>query len=228
MEKAQVVGRVIALGAAVFYGFNTTLSRLAYDTGTNPLSLTLVRFVLGMLLLMLIVLAWRKSLRLQVAPLVFIVCVIGMAGTSIGHLGAVNYIPVSLAAIIFYTFPLQVAAYKRIAQRQSISRNEAIAFVIAFIGIGVALGPDFHQFDPVGIALAVGGSLSATTFILSYERFPASTDSIVATLWILAAATLLCLLAIPLGYDLAAPRESSGWVYLVDGKQMYQEKQRER
>jgi hypothetical protein len=33
MNKNQIVGRGIALSAAIFYGFNTTLSRLAYDTG---------------------------------------------------------------------------------------------------------------------------------------------------------------------------------------------------
>lgn len=33
MNKNQIVGRAIALSAAIFYGFNTTLWRLAYDTG---------------------------------------------------------------------------------------------------------------------------------------------------------------------------------------------------
>ena len=47
MNKNQMVGRVIALGAAIFYGFNTTLSRLAYDTGTTPVSLTLYRFLMS-------------------------------------------------------------------------------------------------------------------------------------------------------------------------------------
>lgn len=215
MEKAQLVGRVIALGAAVFYGFNTTLSRLAYDTGTNPLSLTLFRFVGSALLLVVIVLLWRKSCRLAVAPLTFLLCVCGMVGTSIGHLGAVNFIPVSLSAIIFYTFPLQVAAYKRIAQRQPVTRNELIAFLVAFAGIGIALGPDFHEFDPIGIALAFGGSVSAALFILSYEHFPANTDSIVATLWIMLASVALCLLALPLGFELAPPGEPVGWVYLA-------------
>jgi len=214
MNNNQMVGRTIALGAAIFYGFNTTLSRLAYDTGTTPVSLTLYRFLMSAALMVLLLLILRKSWKLEVGPRLFAICVIGMFATSIGHLGAVNYIPVSLAAIIFYSFPLLVVAWKRIAQREPISGNELLAFVLAFIGIGIALGPDFHEFDPIGIGLAFIGALGATVFILSYERFPPQTDSYVSATWIMFAAIGLALLLLPLGFDLVPPRESSGWVYM--------------
>jgi len=215
MNKNQIVGRAMALSAAIFYGFNTTLSRLAYDTGTTPLSLTLYRFLMSAILMIAIVLALRKSWKLSVTPMVFAICVFGMVATSIGHLGAVKYIPVSLSAIIFYTFPLLVVAYKRIAQREAVTRNELLAFIFAFIGIGVALGPDFHEFDPRGIALAFFGAMGATVFILSYERFPKQTDSYVGTMWIMIASVALVLLALQFGFDLVPPRESTGWIYLV-------------
>jgi drug/metabolite transporter (DMT)-like permease len=215
MNKNQMVGRAIALSAAVFYGFNTTLSRLAYDTGTTPVSLTLYRFLMAAVLMIVIVLVLRKSWKLSVTPLVFASCIFGNFATSIGHLGAVNYIPVSLSAIIFYTFPLLVVAYKRIAHREAVKRNELLAFIFAFIGIGVALGPDFHEFDPRGIALAFFGAIGATIFILSYERFPKETDSYVGTMWIMIASVTLALLALQFGFDLVPPRESIGWVYLM-------------
>jgi drug/metabolite transporter (DMT)-like permease len=215
MNKNQIVGRAMALSAAIFYGFNTTLSRLAYDTGTTPLSLTLYRFLMSAILMIAIVLVLRKSWKLSVTPMVFAICVFGMVATSIGHLGAVKYIPVSLSAIIFYTFPLLVVAYKRIAQREAVTRNELLAFIFAFIGIGFALGPNFHEFDPRGIALAFFGAMGATVFILSYERFPKQTDSYVGTMWIMIASVALALLALQFGFDLVPPRESTGWVYLV-------------
>lgn len=215
MNKNQIVGRCIALGAAIFYGFNTTLSRLAYDTGTTPLSLTLYRFLMAAILMIAIVMMLRKSWKISVALPVFACCILGNFTISIGHLGAVKYIPVSLAAIIFYTFPLMVVAYKRLAQREAVTRNELLAFVVAFIGIGIALGPDFHEFGFIGIALAFLGALGATLFILSYERFPKDTDSYVGTMWIMIASTAFSLLFLPLGFELVPPREPIGWVYLV-------------
>jgi drug/metabolite transporter (DMT)-like permease len=215
MNKNQIVGRTIALGAAIFYGFNSTLSRLAYDTGTTPVSLTLYRFLMSAILMVALLLILRKSWKLEVSPLLFLVCVSGMFATSIGHLGAVRYIPVSLAAIIFYTFPLIVVAYKRIAQRESLAGREWVAFVLAFLGIGIALGPDFHEFDPIGIALAFGGSIGATVFILSYERFPPQTDSYVGATWIMLTSLAFTLLLWQFGFDLVPPRESIGWFYLA-------------
>ena len=215
MNKNQIVGRAIALCAAIFYGFNTTLSRLAYDTGTTPVSLTLFRFLMSAAVMVMLVLILRKSWKLEVTPKLFVICVVGMFATSIGHLGAVNYIPVSLAAIIFYTFPLLIVGYKRIAHREPVTRNEMLAFVLAFIGIGIALGPDFHEYDPAGVALAFSGAIGATVFILSYEKFPPQTDSYVGATWIMLTSILFALLLIPFGFDLVPPRESVGWVYLV-------------
>jgi len=214
MNKNQIVGRAIALCAAIFYGFNTTLSRLAYDTGTTPVSLTLFRFLMSAAVMVMLVLILRKSLKLEVTPKLFVICVAGMFATSIGHLGAVNYIPVSLAAIIFYTFPLLVVAYKRIAHREPVTGNEMLAFVLAFIGIGIALGPDFYEYDPAGVALAFSGAIGATVFILSYEKFPPQTDSYVGATWIMLASILFTLLIVPFGFDLVPPRESIGWAYL--------------
>ncbi|MDH3389977.1 MAG: DMT family transporter [Gammaproteobacteria bacterium] len=214
MNKNQIVGRAIALTAAIFYGVNSTLSRLAYDTGTTPVSLTLYRFLMSAALMIALVLILRKSWKLKVNPLLFAFCVSGMFATAIGHLGAVNYIPVSLAAVIFYTFPLYVVAYQRIAHREPLARHELIAFVLAFVGIAIALGPDFHEFDPAGIALAFGGAIGATVFILSYEKFPPQTDSYVSAMWIMITSIAFALL-LQLGFDLVPPRASIGWIYLV-------------
>ena len=215
MNRNPFVGRALALGAAMFYGVNTTLSRLAYDTGTTPVSLTLYRFAISAALMLALVAALRKSWKLEVPPRLFAVCVFGMFLTSIGHLGAVNYIPVSLSAIIFYTFPLLVVAWKRIAQREAVARGELLAFALAFLGIGIALGPDFHSFDPRGIALAFGGAIGAATFILSYEKFPPDTDSHVATLWIMIASIGFSLLVILAGFELRPPALAAGWAYIA-------------
>ncbi|MFT5350986.1 MAG: drug/metabolite transporter (DMT)-like permease [Gammaproteobacteria bacterium] len=215
MNHNQLVGRAIALSAAIFYGFNTTLSRLAYDTGTTPASLTFYRFLMSTVAMVIIVLILRKGWRLKVRPLVFFCCVFGMVATSLGHLGAVNYIPVSLSAIIFYTFPLQVVLYKRLINRELVNRFELGSFILAFIGIGIALGPEFQGIHPIGLFLACFGSFGATLFILSYERFPDDADSYVATLWIMIASLIVASMMLASGMELVPPREYIGWRYLT-------------
>ena len=215
MNKDQLAGRAIAVAAALFYGFNTTLSRLAYDTGTTPVSLTIYRFLMTSSALIIIVLLLRKSWKMRVSPLLFIVCVIGLYVTSIGHLGAVNYIPVSLSAIIFYTFPLQIIAWKRFANRQPVSHYELLGFILAFAGLVIALGPEFHQMDITGLLLALSGSFGATLFILSYEKFPKDTDSYVGSMWLNLATLVLCFISLQFGFELVPPKVQEGWYFLV-------------
>ena len=215
MNKNQMIGRSVALCAAIFFGVNTTFSRLAYDTGTTPISLTFYRFLMSSLVMAALILLLRKSWKISPTPLVFTLSVLGMFATSVGHLGAVKFIPVSLSAIIFYTFPLQVVAYKRLVNRQAITRFEMFAFVLAFIGIGIALGPEFHQMNPVGLAMAYLGSLGATVFIIAYEHFPDDSDSYVGTFWIMLCSFVLAIVALQTGFELVPPGEPVGWVYLV-------------
>jgi len=54
MNQSMLIGRAIALAAAIFYGVNTTLSRLACDTGTTPVSLTLYRFPISAALMVML------------------------------------------------------------------------------------------------------------------------------------------------------------------------------
>ena len=51
MNKNPMVGRIIAPGAAIFYGFDTILSRLACATGTTPVSLLSPERISGMALI---------------------------------------------------------------------------------------------------------------------------------------------------------------------------------
>lgn len=54
MNKSRMACRAIALGAATFCGFNSTLSRLADDTGTAPVPLILHRFLISAAIMILL------------------------------------------------------------------------------------------------------------------------------------------------------------------------------
>ena len=78
---------------------------------------------------------------------------------SAGYLGAVAYIPVSLAALIFYTFPFYVAILASLTGREPMTRIKAAALVVAFAGLVLALGPSFDVLNWRGIACGLAGAL---------------------------------------------------------------------
>ncbi|HEY7688393.1 MAG TPA: hypothetical protein VH835_06855, partial [Dongiaceae bacterium] len=86
------------------------MSKLAYDSGTTAQSLVLARCVIFVIVIGMLIKATRRPTILSA---------IGLRGSlwiaastaimSLGYLGSVAYIPVTLSAIIFFTFPLLVA-----------------------------------------------------------------------------------------------------------------------
>ena len=152
--------------SAVSFGLITTQSRLAYDGGATPLTLAFLRTVAFVavfgLILVILRRPWRLSRRGIAATLWMAVALMMM---SIGYLGSVYFIPVSLAALIFYTFPFYVAVLSILAGRETMTATKGLALVIAFVGLAMALGPSFAGLDWRGVALALTAAAGVTATI---------------------------------------------------------------
>lgn len=206
-------GRLLALLAAASYGGITTLARLAYDAGAGPATLIAARCLLAGLLLGALALVLRRPLAIVRADWpAFALTSLGIFGMTVGYLGSVVFIPVSLAALIFYTFPLMVAALSPLIERRRLSRGEGLAFFVAFAGLALALGPRFDSLDPRGVGLALLAAISVVGLLFGSRRLTRRQDSLVLA----AEANLLCLLLVlpffALAAELQPPAEAQGWL----------------
>jgi drug/metabolite transporter (DMT)-like permease len=156
---------LLILASACCFGLVATFARLAYDAGSNPLTVVLLRHACIVLVVGAIVLALGRSLRLPAArlrqTLWMGLCLLAMA---VGFMSSVAYIPVSLAALILYTNPLLVALLTALLGRERMGFGKAALLLGAFAGLCLALGPPLTSLDPLGLALAftaaVGVSLA--------------------------------------------------------------------
>jgi drug/metabolite transporter (DMT)-like permease len=80
---------------------------------------------------------------------------------SIGYLVSVHFIPVGLAVLILFTFPVIVLLSAPIIEGHRPGFFRVATAIFAFAGLAVAIGPGFEGLDPRGIALAAMGSLGA-------------------------------------------------------------------
>ncbi len=84
----------------------------------------------------------------------------------VGYLGATEYIPISLAVLIFYTFPLFVAVISRFTENEIMTKMRLIAIIIAFIGLGLALEVgSIGRSNWQGVTYGFLSSLGCTSFI---------------------------------------------------------------
>lgn len=206
------LGIALALFSAVGYGTMITATRLAYDAGSNPLTLIVARAAVPGAILALIMLARRQSFAL--APGAFRP-VAGVAlsqlGITIGYLGAVAYIPVSLAALVFYAYPVLVAGLLPLLGRGRVHWTAALAFLAAFAGLALALAPTFAVLDLLGLALALGAALSGVLLMLAADRLPPAQDMLAVGLTMNLATLAVAAPYAAVAGGLAAPVTALGW-----------------
>jgi len=223
MSRSNILlGSVLAGAAGIGFAANSTAAKLAYDGGTNPLTYVTLRTALAALLVLFIIVLTRRSLRMPARRRLaaFGIGVV-LACYSYGVLAAIQYIPVALAILIFYTFPLLTAAYTWISGRERPTVLSVSALLVAFLGLGLALDIGSGQMNPLGIILAAGAALGVTVVILLNNRLVGSEDSYPVTFHMMLSAAALCALVTVLLGDFALPQTNAGWASLSIGTVSY-------
>lgn len=210
-----LAGPAITLLAAASYGVNTTLSKLAYETGTDPLSLAVFRYWMVGIALIVLMRLKSKSWRINVKLRYLVGTVVGSYLITLGHLGAVKYIPVGLSGILFYTFPFIIIACNVVFFGQRLTPFRFGAFILAFIGLFIALGPNFNELDWRGVALALMGAVGSALFLMCYERFPKENDTYTSTSYVILICAGLGSISLVFGVELNPPLMNIGWIYLI-------------
>ncbi len=191
-------GMLFALIAACGLGAITTQAKLLYAAGGNALTLMLTRFVLSTVVFGLLILLQRKrfgmdrAVRVPLASIGFI-----WSGAMICYLVAVETIAVSLAVLVFYTYPLLVLGWG--LMRGQIPASTALLglFVAAFAGLVLAFHGGHVEVNLAGVLFASLASLGAAFTFVAGARVASRMSPLVMSFWINAAGLLLILPLLP-------------------------------
>jgi drug/metabolite transporter (DMT)-like permease len=162
------IGVGLLLLSALGFTIAMLFANMAYKDGIDVHTTNAARYLATIVLLFLFQKIRGKKLGLppreRYTSLALGISVFMMG---LGYLGATQYIPISLAVLLFYTFPVFVAVIARFTENESITAIRLIAIIIAFIGLGLAL--EIHSLTNLnwqGIALGFLSSLGCTTFVI--------------------------------------------------------------
>ena len=154
-HNRPLVGIAFALASTVLYGVVPAGTGLAFQNGVSPIEVTLFRTALVTVGMLAIALALREKIRFPKGLSgVFWLQAFSTLVISVGFLGAVAFIPVSLLILIFYTFPIFTVLSGPFIEGKRLVPAQMVAVVLAFIGLGVAVGPSLDVLDWRGLALA--------------------------------------------------------------------------
>lgn len=155
-------GMALALSGAFFYGFNITFAKISAEMGVSAPMLVTGRVLVMIILALGLGLLMRASFRVPRDNIgAMILLGLGSTGVSICYLSSVAFIPITVAAVIFYTFPILIVLAAPFVDKKKITPALAFVVALAFIGVVLVLGMTSGDLDYRGILLATGASLSA-------------------------------------------------------------------
>lgn len=216
LARAVTRGRFAALGSAVAFGTVAPLAGLAYAGGASPGAVVLARLMFGAVAGAVVVAVlnrpwaiprseWRATALVAVAWI----------AVTVSYMASFYYIPVSLAVLIFFTFPVQIALVAPLVDRRRPEPLTLAAAVFAFAGLALALGPDVGGLDWRGCGLAFVAAVAAmSTFILS-RRLVVEQDMFAFSFHLHLACVLTVVAALPVVGLPDAPPTLEAWSGLV-------------
>ncbi|MBM3491721.1 MAG: DMT family transporter [Alphaproteobacteria bacterium] len=206
---------LVALAGTCF-AVNSTLARVAYDAGSDALTVNTVRACAAVVIVFLVFRLMRVRLRL---PLRTRLWALGLgaitAGYSYALFKAIEYIPVALAVLIFYTYPFIVAVASWLLGRERPTWGTAGALIVAFVGLSFALDIGQGGLDPLGVFYAALTALGFGAIILVQPYVTAGQDSRAVTMHMLATTLVLFVAASLLLGHLALPKDATGGLALA-------------
>lgn len=213
-DRRARLGVLLVLIAACFYGFGSPGARLAYDAGAEPIAVLAARLTLMTATLWLflrlrgrrIPVPARQRVRLLALGTVF-----GCIGAS--YLTSVRFIPVSLAVLLFFTYPLLTLLIARVAYGTRITTLRIAAFAAAFLGIALALGVEAARLDLRGVGLALVASTCCALSLSFNARVRAGLDGPTSQFYMLLPGACVFLAVYILGGGGGGlPRGTTGWL----------------
>jgi drug/metabolite transporter (DMT)-like permease len=149
------IGIIIAGASALTLAINDVAVPFAYAQGFSPPAVVFFRFLF--LLASLLVLLPIVGLTLRMPrDHAFHALGSGIAAgiATLGLLGSFAHIPVSLALIILYTFPILTALFESIHARKLPSLVEFLCLIAALTGIGIVIGLNEVKLSTLGLVFA--------------------------------------------------------------------------
>ncbi|MFO0996048.1 MAG: DMT family transporter [Alphaproteobacteria bacterium] len=169
----------MGLTAAFCFSSGTILAPSAFAAGANAQAIVALRLLLICPVIVTYAVLARRPIRL---PLRERLIALGLGAFAAFQMLcfylAVRHIPVSLAILVEYCYPLLVVIAMRVLFREPLTQVKLGAIAAAFLGLFLALRVDFAALNLLGVLFAFGSALGAATKLITSGWFLRSGDPI--------------------------------------------------
>ena len=210
------------MAAAAGFAFANTSASVAYQGGSNPLTLAATRFLVPTAALIVWLRASGVSLVLPKRD-AFAAAALGVVTAlyTWALLRSFSLIPFALAILIFYLFPLMAAVIVAGFGWEKFAWKTGVAIVLALAGLALALDVRGGNLNIGGVALAFCAAIGLAVVIVVSSRVFGKGDARPLTLYMAAAASVLLLILCAVSGDFAPPHTASAWTGFLAASTLY-------
>ena len=212
-RRGRLAGFGLALAATVGLGLAIAVARIAFEGGTDGQSVALVRAWFVVALVGTWCLASGRSLRVDRRA--WLNCLglgLLLAHMFFGNIGAVQFIPVGVAALLFFVYPPLVSVFTALLDRRWPGGLRLAAFLTAFAGLAIMLGEGLQHLDPRGVLLGLSAGIACAINVTWIGRAMRGRDSLVVMFHMALVAAVALSVVVPATTGLTAPLTTAGWL----------------
>ena len=208
-------GVVLIILVAVSFATNSTLAKISFDHGATPLSVITWRTALAAFSVLLILKFWGVPIALPWRARWIAISMGGLLAIySYLFVSAMEHIPVALAVLTFYLYPILTGLGSGIIGQERLTFKNIACLITAFIGLGFALNLG-GEFNSLGISLATGAAIIFTILLLVNQTFVGGQESRTVSLHMLSSATFLFVVVVLIFEGLPLPHSSEGIIAYI-------------
>lgn len=168
--KESYAYAIIAV-ASLIWGTMGILGKLAFEYGIHPATLIALRLLISSLTIAVPVALFKRGLlKIRKADLTHLL-LLGIFATAlqrVAYFYAVNLTTATIAAVLFYTYPIFVTAYSSLFHREKIGPQTAVAVVLTFTGVALVVRAYQTAWIGANLCGVLLGFLSSALFALYF------------------------------------------------------------
>ena len=171
VKSNKLTGITCAILCSIGLGLAVALGPMTFNGGTTPLTVALFRALFSIFLMGGLCLLLGKSLRLSL-PMCLNMLVLGtlFSHMAFGNIGSTQYIPISLAALLFFIYPPVVTLINAFLDQKYPGYIKISAVIISFAGLSIMLGIGLEKFDYRGVIIGITAGIACAVNIVWVSR----------------------------------------------------------
>lgn len=189
------LGYLLIITAAVLFGLNGGVSRVAMGSGLSPESFTTLRITGATVVFVAYAACFRRSALSRPRGSAFLLVValglVGVTALQLTYNVAIDRLPLGIALLIEYLAPVLVVLWVRFVRKEPVHGRMWVAVALAVTGLAVVSEVwNGLQLDALGVVMALLAAVSFATYFLLGEHNMGFDDPLRVILWAFVVATV--------------------------------------